>query len=70
MTYVNGFFQLQVKKDGTFLKVFKPREGGKDIDTVEVSQYLESENIFDYDINALNKGLATKSKLPADNFSK
>lgn len=55
MVYKNGFFQLISKNNETYLRMFPPCNGGADIDPVEVSEYLESENIYDYDINVLNK---------------
>lgn len=57
MVYKNGFFQIVNQEEGTFLKLFPAREGGREIDVREVADYLESENIFEYDINALNKSI-------------
>ena len=56
-TYKNSFFQLIVKDDGTFLKLFPPMDGGRSLEIKEVSQYLESENIYDYDITAVNSAI-------------
>ena len=55
--YKNSFFQLIVKDDGTYLKLFPPMDGGRSLEIKEVSQYIESENIYDYDITAINAAI-------------
>ena len=57
MGYKNGFFQLVVKNGKTYVRLFPPKNGGSRIDVKELADYLESENIFDYDINHLNQML-------------
>lgn len=64
MVYKNGFFQLVVESNGTFLKLFPAREGGHTIDAREVAGYLDGENIFEYDINELNKAIESLSQEP------
>ncbi len=59
MGYKNGFFQLVVKNGKTYVRLFPPKNGGARIDVKELADYLESENIFDYDINHLNQMLET-----------
>lgn len=57
MGYKNGFFQLEVKDGRTYIKLFPPRNGGTPINIKELAGYLESENIFDFDINKLNQAI-------------
>ncbi|MCM1156918.1 MAG: FapA family protein [Bacteroidales bacterium] len=40
MKYTNGFFQLDIRTDGVYLKVFPAKEGGKAIDARELLDYL------------------------------
>ena len=44
----NGYFQLQVKNDGTYLIVYPPVDGGSPADPSEVLSYLDRYSI-DYD---------------------
>lgn len=57
MGYKNAFFQLVIKDNGTFVKLFPAKDGGRVFDVRELADYLDGENIFEYDINELNKAL-------------
>ena len=50
MKYINGFFQLDIRNNGTYVDIYPPVEGGSCVDVKELSRYLERQKIFDYDI--------------------
>lgn len=52
--YMNGYFQLVNKSDGTYIKLIPPVNGGEKISVNEIGEYLTSQKIFDYDIKLLN----------------
>ena len=77
----NGFFQLIIKQDGTYLKIFKAEEGGQPISYEEISNYLMDIHINEFDIIAIGKALASDESpievkltsmpiLPVDEFLK
>lgn len=53
----NGFFQLILKTDGTYMKLFPPTGSGEQITYNEISEYLTDKRIYDYDIKALGQGI-------------
>ncbi|MBO4901667.1 MAG: DUF342 domain-containing protein [Lachnospiraceae bacterium] len=60
----NGYFQLQMKDNGTFVKLFPPTDGGEPIRIDELRQYLALKNYVP-DPVALNKVLTELSE-PAE----
>ena len=60
----NGYFQLQMKENGTFVRLFPPTEGGEPIRIDELRQYLAMKN-YAPDPGQLNKVL-TELQAPAD----
>jgi uncharacterized protein (DUF342 family) len=62
----NGYFQLEIKKDGTYLKLFPPLDNGQHITYDEVSNYLIDKKIHDYDIKALGRAIATSHDEPTE----
>ncbi|HWT76160.1 MAG TPA: FapA family protein [Mobilitalea sp.] len=58
MSGSNGFFQLNIKNDGTYLKLFEAEAGGQPIMFDEISNYLYDKRIYDYDKIALGRALA------------
>lgn len=44
----NGYFQLEKRKDGTYLTIYPPVEGGAFCDAAEIVKYLDNKKI-DYD---------------------
>lgn len=44
----NGYFQLEVKKDGTYITIYPPLEGGNYCDAAEICKYLDNRKV-DYD---------------------
>ena len=45
---INGFFQLEIRKDGTYLIVYPPAPGGTPCDPSEILKYLDIYQV-DYD---------------------
>ncbi len=60
----NGYFQLQMTEQGTFVRLFPPTEGGEPIRIDELRQYLAMKNFLP-DAIALNKTLSELSQ-PVD----
>ncbi|MFV0342289.1 MAG: DUF342 domain-containing protein [Anaerocolumna sp.] len=60
MDVKNGYFQLEIKPDGTYLRLIPANEKGKAVDFNELNDYLIDHGIFEYDMNSLiaavNKG--------------
>lgn len=61
MVYKNGFFQLSIKNDGTYMKIFPAMNGGEPLKFDEVSRYLTSKRIMDYDLKALHDAVSNAS---------
>lgn len=57
MNYKNGFFQLEHKEDGTYIKLFPAMNDGKPIMVEEVAAYLHEKKILEFDIKALNEAI-------------
>lgn len=55
----NGYFQLDIKADGTYLRLIPGNENGKTVDFDDLSNYLSEKGIFDYDTNALIAAINT-----------
>lgn len=53
----NSYFQLDIRKDGTYLKLFPPLENGQHITYDEVSNYLVDKKVHNYDIKALGHAI-------------
>lgn len=53
MVYRNAFFQLVIKEDGVFIKIFPARNGGSSLDFEELTNYLNTKKIT-YDLNSLH----------------
>lgn len=61
----NGFYQLHMKTDGTYLRMFPPLGDGKAVDFDEISNYLNDLNVLDYNLKDLAQGIdiAASSKV-------
>lgn len=59
MNYRNGLFQILHKPDGTYLKIFPAKDGGKPLKIEEIFAYLNYNKIGDYDLKALQNGIET-----------
>lgn len=55
----NAYFQLQIKDDGTYLKLYDSELGGLPLSYDEITNYLIDKRIYEYDKIALGKGIAT-----------
>lgn len=53
MSRRNAYFQLEIKEDGTYIKLYPPVEGGAPLDINEIKQYLTSRK-YTPDIIAIN----------------
>lgn len=53
----NGYFQLDVKADGTYVKLIPGRADGKPLEFDDLSRYLSKVKIYDYDMNSLVRAL-------------
>ena len=57
----NGYFQLKVEQDGTYLTLFPPTQGGESIDIREVGRYLDRCKLLKYQIADINNELQNLS---------
>ena len=55
MRYTNAYFQLVIRANGVFIRIFPAQENGKSIMMPELIQYLEQCGITDYDIPKFTK---------------
>lgn len=62
----NGYFQLDVKADGTYVRLIPGKEGGKPLEFDTLSKYLSKIKIYDYDVNALARALAISKEKPVE----
>lgn len=51
---MNGFFQLDLRQEGTFLRVYAAKDGGEPIDINELAEYLQKKGIG-YELTDLNR---------------
>ncbi|MCR5304397.1 MAG: FapA family protein, partial [Lachnospiraceae bacterium] len=66
---MNGYFRLIAGNGGTIIELFAPKDGGKPLDPVEVTEYLKTRNIW-FDSKELIKAVgaaATEDKKIAIN---
>lgn len=54
---MNGYFQVEVKKDGVFVKIYPPTEQGEALNIKEVMDYLEMRQLNQYDMKELNSAV-------------
>ncbi len=53
----NSYFQLLIKEDGTYLRVYKAEPGGEALYFDEISKYLNTQKIYDFDKIAVGRAL-------------
>lgn len=53
----NGFFQIVIKQDGTYLKICEAEQGGESVFYEEISNYLIDRKIYEYDKIAISHAL-------------
>ena len=64
MKYKNSFFRVRIKTDGTYLDVFPPQNGGKELDVQEVINFLEKKGFTDLSADVFKKSLALMKEKP------
>lgn len=62
MKYTNGFFQLDIRKDGIYAHIYPAKEGGREIAIQEFAAYLEKCGIRDYNLSELNSVISKADK--------
>ena len=55
----NGYFQLIIKEDGTYLKLFAPDLGGQPVSYDDICNYLIDKRIYEYDKISLGRALTS-----------
>lgn len=63
MRYTNAYFQLVIRTNGVFVRVFPAKENGKTIVMLELVRYLEKCGITDCDIPKLTKEVAQAKEI-------
>lgn len=58
----NGYFQLQVKEDGTYLKILPPTGEGLKLRFEEVLAYLSRQKISGFDLPGLNRAVVSEEE--------
>lgn len=61
MAVRNGYFQLVLRNEGTFLHIYPAKDGGQIVNTSEVSDYLTFKGI-DFDLLTLNNAILQLSE--------
>lgn len=56
----NGYFQLDMRPDGVFVKLFPEEEGGEPISLKELTSYLQFRRFTAFDIKELNAAITEK----------
>ncbi|NLZ83671.1 MAG: DUF342 domain-containing protein [Clostridiales bacterium] len=55
----NGYFQLIIKGDGTYIKIFAPDFGCQPVTLDEINKYLSDIRLFDYDKAEVSRALVS-----------
>jgi uncharacterized protein len=53
----NGYFQIVIKQDGTYLKIYDAEQGGEPVFYEEISNYLVDCKIYEYDKVVIGRAL-------------
>lgn len=59
----NGFFQVLIKADGTYLKIYPAIEQGKAVTLDEITSYLTKHSVTGYSLPDINKGLQKEGEV-------
>ncbi len=62
----NGYFQLEIREHGTFLRMIPPVEGGERINVAEAAAYLSREKITTFDVREMNAAILKMQDKPVD----
>ena len=63
MRYTNAYFQLVIRENGVFIRIFPAQTNGKPIMMPELFQYLEQCGITEYDIPKLTKEVSMAKEI-------
>ena len=66
MKYKNGFFQLEQKEDGTYLKFFPPVQGGNPINLDDILYYLHKIKYEEFDARSVKAALDAVQDVPTE----
>lgn len=66
MSSKNSYFQLDIKNDGTYLKIYPPIDSGQPITYDEISEYLIDKKIYDYNIKDLGQAINNSHREPVE----
>lgn len=58
MSGLNAYFQLIIKEDGTYIKLYDAEQGGSHLVYDELSNYLIDKKIYEYDKTSLGRAIA------------
>ena len=58
MKYTNGYFQLDIREDGTYAHIYPPKTNGKPVVIQEFAEYIEKCGIREYNLPEINKAIA------------
>ena len=62
----NGYFKLNIREMGAFLRSFPPEDGGKRPEIKEILQYLERKGYSGFNLRELNDALICEGKEPRE----
>lgn len=63
MGYINGYFQLIIKDNGIYMKIYPPMNGGIRAKYEDASKYLSFVQIREYDARALSNAINTLTEV-------
>lgn len=66
----DGFLDLDIKDDGTYIIVYAPNEGGKKVEFDDAVKFLKLKDIRDYDVDALKEALNSQKDREIKKISK
>lgn len=59
---MNGYFQLETKMNGVFVKIYPAAEGGQPVNIKELMEYLDMRQLNQYDMKELNTAIRLQEK--------
>lgn len=62
MSGKNGYFQVNIREDGTYLRLYDAEEGGEPVFYEEISNFLIDNKIYEYDKVAIGRALTSLDK--------
>ena len=55
----NSYFQMDIRQNGSYIRIFPPKEGGQPIVISELVEYLNNCGCKSYDLKELNQILGS-----------